>query len=752
MLEDPNKMDHKKNPRATSSGQTSNNSDQRINTKQDATVGNFKSTRPPRFTDSGSRRRSGGQDYSLSAEPRGPPRKGQVKRPPPRGQNPKSTYPDDNSNDTMTQADEFEVGSLFNYGSKKQSLNHLLNFQFEPRNFVGQRNRGSTGPISRKRNDPLKRRPKYSKEQYLQANCQFIVREGNDYNIHLHDADNLVDWNLIEQVNLKTTADVPSCPICLYPPTAAKITRCGHVFCWSCILHYLALSDHSWRKCPICDEAIHRQDLKSVVSVAWKEFNVGEEIEMYLMRRERNSLFALPVDFYFPEVNLKHPNIADRSNYSHLVTATPAQVAKHIIAREKYELENQYRAEKNEPEACFIEEALQYVSERENGIVLNSSQHNIKAESFEEEIVENDEASPEDPESSDGLDFFVEDEEENVEPSDESSRPRHTSSSSDGTNTENIDSPSEVTAEDLDISNVQSAQCNNEDSKNSPKSTFYFYQSSDGQPIFLHAINIQMLVKQFGSFENCPKVIRGNIVEKDGASMTSELRNKLRYLKHMPVTSTFEVCELEMKFPTFSKEIIQEFLPQLDTRRRRRQRRAREEKRRDKQISIELDKTVLGKFPGAKLRIESSFHFPEVGSGQLGLARSTESLVSVDSTLSTSPTAWGSQASGGGSSSVSFAKMLREGIARPTRMISVRPSEAQFTPSQQRPRHISGEESEPEDYIPPPPKANIGDVLAQALEMSTIQESSAPSQKKKGKKLKGKSISLTGGGGRMSLN
>ena len=29
--------------------------------------------------------------------------------------------------------DEFEVGSVFNAGSKKQNINHLLNFQFEPR-------------------------------------------------------------------------------------------------------------------------------------------------------------------------------------------------------------------------------------------------------------------------------------------------------------------------------------------------------------------------------------------------------------------------------------------------------------------------------------------------------------------------------------------------------------------------------------------------------------------------------------------
>ena len=91
-------------------------------------------------------------------------------------------------------------------------------------------------------------RPRYNKEQYLQANCQFVVRKDSDYSRHLKDPDVIVEWDNIEQVRLKTTSDVPSCPICLYPPTAAKITKCGHVYCWTCVLHYLSLSDEKWRK------------------------------------------------------------------------------------------------------------------------------------------------------------------------------------------------------------------------------------------------------------------------------------------------------------------------------------------------------------------------------------------------------------------------------------------------------------------------------------------------------------------------
>lgn len=215
-------------------------------------------------------------------------------------------------------------------------------------------------------------------------------------------------------------------------------------------------------------------------------------------------------------------------------------------------------------------------------------------------------------------------------------------------------------------------------------SLFFF---SPGQPIFLHAVNIQMLVRQFGSFENCPKVIRGKILEKDSTSMTHELRNKLRYLKHLPTTSTFEVCELDMNVPRFSLDVVNEFKTQLDARRKKRQRRAREEKRRDTAIAIEMDKQ-LGKYPDPKVRIESNFHFPQFGSSQ-PLARSSESLASIDSTLSTSPYAGGHH----DNSSMSFAKMLRQGVAKPAQSALHR-SGTYPTLGAARPCNTSGHDSD----------------------------------------------------------
>jgi hypothetical protein len=156
----------------------------------------------------------------------------------------------------VEEADEFEVGTLYKAGSKKQSLNHLLNFQFAPRAEAhGRGNERGGGASKYRRGQHGKQQgggggghqagvtARYRKEHYLQANCQFVVRAGGDYSRHAADPDLLVDWALIEQVRLRTSGSEPtSCPICLFPPTAAKISRCGHVFCWPCILHYLGKS------------------------------------------------------------------------------------------------------------------------------------------------------------------------------------------------------------------------------------------------------------------------------------------------------------------------------------------------------------------------------------------------------------------------------------------------------------------------------------------------------------------------------
>ena len=104
-----------------------------------------------------------------------------------------------------------------------------------------------------------------------------------------------VDWDMIEQIYIRVSGEFPHCPICLGYPVAAKLTRCAHLFCWPCLLHYLALSDKPHRKCPICYEPIFKHELKSVVPTTYEDVNVGEEIEMQLMFRAKDSFKAMPL-------------------------------------------------------------------------------------------------------------------------------------------------------------------------------------------------------------------------------------------------------------------------------------------------------------------------------------------------------------------------------------------------------------------------------------------------------------------------
>ena len=95
--------------------------------------------------------------------------------------------------------------------------------------------------------------------------------------------------------------------------------------------------------------------------------------------------------------------------------------------------------------------------------------------------------------------------------------------------------------------------------------------------------------------------------------------------------------------------------------------------------------------------------------------------------------------------------MLRQGVAKPSARATA-PIKSTLMSGVVKATKNEDSEPEPEDYVPPPPKTSLGDALAQAFEQakttsgnssSTLYNSTAKSSKK-GKKMKGQKISLTG--------
>jgi len=89
----------------------------------------------------------------------------------------------------------------------------------------------------------------------------------------------------VRAMQLATSHTEPACPICLSEPQAAKMTRCGHMFCWTCMLRYIALGDRKWRRCPICYESVYPEDLRSVSIRQVPHYTEGSLIRLCLVER-----------------------------------------------------------------------------------------------------------------------------------------------------------------------------------------------------------------------------------------------------------------------------------------------------------------------------------------------------------------------------------------------------------------------------------------------------------------------------------
>ena len=89
--------------------------------------------------------------------------------------------------------------------------------------------------------------------------------------------------------------------------------------------------------------------------------------------------------------------------------------------------------------------------------------------------------------------------------------------------------------------------------------------------------------------------------------------------------------------------------------------------------------------------------------------------------------------------------MLKEGVAQPAAAKSFPRSETlpSLSASPKATKKNEDLEPEPEDYVPPPPKANLGDAMAHALSQAISGSEKSKSNGKK-KKMKGRTISLTG--------
>ncbi|XP_022917752.2 E3 ubiquitin-protein ligase RNF10 [Onthophagus taurus] len=615
---------------------------------------------------------------------------------------------------------EVELGSVFDRGCKKLNAIDLWNFNYRSRNNVPiNNNYGRSKSVSFKH--------KYSKEQFLQANCQFIVKSSADYRQHMSNADILVDWDLIEQINVSGSFE---CPICLYPPVATKITRCGHVYCWSCMLHYLSLTDKSSRQCPICFEYVQKKDLKSASIIPQIHYKVNDTITFKLMKRQRGSLIVYKAADTIDETKTIFNMSDEKVNevYCKLLLANEQDVMS-IIDREITQLEVALADDETSPERCFIEEALQMSKDRERELF-----NKVGLECLKEEIKDKVDMSGEEC-----MEQIVENELVHLRQRFESSNNNEVGEIASGVNEELI-------------------ATKNNNNKVANK-IFYFYQASDGQHIYIHPVNARMLEHTYGSLEFAPHEITGRILEKEEIVMMDDIRNRTRYLQHLPLTCHFVRAEIQLKYPVVSKETLKYFQAELDNRKRDRKYKAREEKR-SEELWVQEENRIMGKIPEANICLTSSEEFPNFSDAMAiiaaEMAMSPSTRTSISETYSSTPPE--SSLSMVGSlekeyAGPSFAKMLstakkqtnptvpieinKDKNKESVRLINVTGSKQSSKFKLKAGRRDSDSEPEVEGYTPAPrSSAMLADALSAALEKVSVGNNDDGKNLQSGKKKK----------------
>ncbi|KAJ7455923.1 hypothetical protein B0H11DRAFT_2066296 [Mycena galericulata] len=453
--------------------------------------------------------------------------------------------------------------------ASNQSLNHLLNFTLPPR---------QTQPppsLPRRSRKTGTQQGVWNKERFVNAQYRFVMNPNGDYTVHFADPDIFFQWHDILQVIIPRSSALASaaasgeqygkdeghttCPICLSPPTAPRMTKCGHVFCFPCILHYLNTSENKWARCPICFDSVNEKQLKSVkwfdgpvhveedadgpvagssssgsaLDAAFEAApRAGSTMRMRLMQRPQITTLALPRSHTWPS-DLLPPHQApfhflpDVFDYAKFMLATPSYLVADLT-RDLNELVSERRILSGMADdlgVLFVDAADAKIRRQiEKATALDTpflkeridkatrDQHDIEERFAFHEKRRKQEAAFHSPAVADVPQEFL------------ALRPGALPTPS--------DAHVQSSAPAANRSNPR--QRRNVNPPPPSTSTYYYYQAASGLPIFLHPLDIKILLAHFSSYAAFPDTITVRVDAVGEGSVNDDLRKRCKYLAHMP--------------------------------------------------------------------------------------------------------------------------------------------------------------------------------------------------------------------------
>eukprot|EP01100_Stratorugosa_tubuloviscum_P001366 TRINITY_DN1308_c0_g2_i1.p1 TRINITY_DN1308_c0_g2~~TRINITY_DN1308_c0_g2_i1.p1 ORF type:complete len:734 (-),score=272.40 TRINITY_DN1308_c0_g2_i1:78-2279(-) len=361
----------------------------------------------------------------------------------------------------------------------------------------------------------------FSKEKFVRSNFRFGLKPNSPCKFDaIYDPDAELIWDDIAQVYVTSPSEL-NCPICLEIPKAAKIAKCGHIFCWGCFLQYLSFTQNSFRRCPICFESIYKHHLKSVEIKLKSNLTEGDFISFSLMKRKKSSLFPSMHNQNLP--NLKEQIFPTEQNpYAMFARILFIEDLLLILNREMKEIKEQVAISEFETidTLAFWQEAQTELQKQMSD--YNRLKSKLKSKNNNQE----------------SLIFFQNDVDSNNIQENEFEFNEYLNNSNTNQN-ENINVNSECKENLFIYPNKQSEDINRF------ADYYFFFQENSGLLIYLHSVSIKCLVQEYGALEFCPQIIQGKILEIKEHILTEDYRNKCKFLSHLPIGSQISFCEID---------------------------------------------------------------------------------------------------------------------------------------------------------------------------------------------------------------
>lgn len=498
-------------------------------------------------------------------------------------------------------------------GPKK--ANFLLNFKYEMpavrvENYSRSRDYAEAYEDGARRGArsarPVKshRQRQMEKDRFLHANFRFVLAPGASLDV-LQDPERGVKWPEIEHI-VYSTAAAYRCPICLDEPTAPRMTKCGHVYCWTCLLRYaravpltsttpldrpsvesLCIGevevDEKVKKCPICLQMFALQEVRSVEIVQQKEHLPSKWVELILLRCQRSHALPLPAEEWQCKDTIYEsvPEYGTANAVFSRFNSSPApsckgSVIKIVLERERGLLR---RALNNalDDEKPWIELALVQID------VVIGRLESIRCQ-HEENLKK--EASPEEESATEEISMYNE----------KKDRRECVQGKQEGTTTEQL---------------AVAVPREREEEEQGREDSLYYYQAIDGRRAFIHPLCQRALMNQYGSIDKLPTRLIARLVEKEELTVTDVTRKRFKFLSHLPLASDFLLYEVDVS-PFVEASAILPLQEKMLQRQRARERivqekkqAARKQRQKEKKIQQKLQKAKTDLAPQSYPPIEA---------------------------------------------------------------------------------------------------------------------------------------------------